>query len=320
VNQITGGDKTEYLRRIAEAYRGEFQGIARFTELANRLGGDAEKRAKLASLVNLERCTAEELSPLVTRYGLGPFDYAAEEKIGRHWALKAETWDAMIEMLLTERPSYVAAYEALRDSATAADRPILEYLAAHERALLRFAQLEAQGRGADSLIEVRRLLRYVMRESSESDFEALLRLNAESEHFLSPLSLPRLKFLHGQAWYRRVIGFDRAVLGFLLAFRQAADYDSPNYRWFAARYAEFLYIDRIVIGSSARGQGLAARLYEDLIARARSEGIARITCEFDVDPPNDASRRFHVRFGFREVGRQQVADGMKIVSLQEILL
>lgn len=316
----TAGGTAEYRRRIAEAYLGEFQGIALFTELGNRLGSDAEKRAKLAVLVNLERRTAQELAPLVARYGLGPFDYADAEKVGRHWALRAGTWDSMIKMLLTDLPPYVAEYAALLDSATAADRPMLEYLAAHERALLRFAQLEADGRGDNSLSDVQRLLRPVIRECVESDFDALLRLNAESEHFLSPLSLPRLQFLHGQAWYRRVICLDEAVRGFLLAFREGADYDSPNYRWFAARYLEFLYIDRIVIGSAARGQGLAAQLYEDLFTRAREQGITRITCEFDVDPPNEASRRFHERFGFREVGSQRVAGGKKAVSLQEVLL
>ncbi len=47
---------------------------------------------------------------------------------------------------------------------------------------------------------------------------------------------------------------------------------------------------------------------------------ARIVCEFDTDPPNEASWRFHQRFGFREVGSQRVADGKKAVSLQELLL
>ncbi len=178
----------------------------------------------------------------------------------------------------------------------------------------------AMSKTADSLIDVQRPPRHVIRDSTESDFAALLRLNAESEHFLSPLSLPRLQLLYGQAWYRRVICLDEAVLGFLWAFRQGADYDSPNYRWFAARHAHFLYIDRVVIETAARGRGLAARLYEDLVTRARGQGIGRITCEFDVDPPNEASRRFHERFGFREVGRQRVAAGKKAVSLQEILL
>lgn len=117
-----------------------------------------------------------------------------------------------------------------------------------------------------------------------------------------------------------MIGVAGVVSGFLLALREGADYDSVNYQWFANRYPEFLYIDRVVIDAAARGQHLALRLYEDLFARARAAGLKRITCEFDTDPPNEASRSFHQRFGFREVGSQQVANGKKTVSLQEVLL
>ena len=160
----------------------------------------------------------------------------------------------------------------------------------------------------------------MIRDSTEADFGALLRLNLESEHFLSPLSLPQLQALHREAWYRRVICSDDVVEGFLLALREGSDYGSPNYRWFAARYATFLYIDRIVIDVAGRGRHLGVQLYEDLIARARTHRIARITCEFDTDPPNEASRRFHQRFGFVEVGSQRVAGGQKSVSLQELVL
>jgi uncharacterized protein len=159
-----------------------------------------------------------------------------------------------------------------------------------------------------------------IRDSSEEDFAALLRLNLESEHFLSPLTLPRLHALHAQAWYRRVVCLDGVVQGFLLALREGADYDSPNYQWFAAHYTEFLYIDRIVIGAAARGQRFGVLMYEDLIARARETGFGRIMCEFDIDPPNEVSRRFHEQFGFHEVGSQRVAGGKKAVSLQELLI
>jgi predicted GNAT superfamily acetyltransferase len=57
-------------------------------------------------------------------------------------------------------------------------------------------------------------------------------------------------------------------------------------------------------------------LYDDLFAFAREQGIAAVTCEFDIDPPNEASQRFHARYGFREVGTQRVAGGKKQVSLQ----
>jgi len=160
----------------------------------------------------------------------------------------------------------------------------------------------------------------IIRDVRPTDYATLLRLNRESEHFLSPLSLARLESLCAQAWYCRVAASDDVVQGFLLALRDGADYDSPNYQWFSRRHPEFVYIDRVVIDAAARGRHLAKGLYEDLIARARSQGFERITCEFDTDPPNDASRRFHERLGFREVGAQRVGVNQKPVSMQELLL
>jgi hypothetical protein len=159
-----------------------------------------------------------------------------------------------------------------------------------------------------------------IRDCAPADYPTLLALNDESVHFLSPLTDERLAMLHAASWYCRALAEGPQVLGFLLALQQGSTYDSPNYRWFAGRYPEFLYIDRIVVDAKARGQHVARRLYEDLFARARAHGFKRIACEFDTDPPNEASRRFHERFGFREVGSQRVAGGKKAVSLQEVLL
>jgi predicted GNAT superfamily acetyltransferase len=41
-----------------------------------------------------------------------------------------------------------------------------------------------------------------------------------------------------------------------------------------------------------------------------------VTAEIDIEPPNPVSLKFHERFGFKEVGKQAVAGGKKIVSLQ----
>ena len=157
----------------------------------------------------------------------------------------------------------------------------------------------------------------MLRDTVATDFAAILRLNAESLQFLSPLTPARLAELHGLAAYHRVAVLEREVAGFLLAFRERADYDSPNYRWFAARYGRFLYIDRVVVSRAHQGKRLGALLYEDLFAFASRSGAERVVCEFDIDPPNEASRRFHARFRFREVGTQWVAAGKKQVSLQE---
>jgi uncharacterized protein len=159
-----------------------------------------------------------------------------------------------------------------------------------------------------------------IRDCSEADYPSLLRLNLDSEHFLSPLSLTRLQTLHAQAWYCRAFGDTGQVRGFLLVLQEGARYDSINFQWFATHYAQFLYIDRVVVDAGARGQRVGMSLYEDLFACARAAGRTRITCEFDIDPPNEASRRFHETVGFREVGTQRVAGGQKMVSLQELIL
>ena len=156
-----------------------------------------------------------------------------------------------------------------------------------------------------------------IRAASDSDFDAILRLNRESERFLSPLDRVRLQHLHWQAAYHRVAITDGEVAAFLLVLREGADYDSPNYLWFAERYRHFLYIDRVVVDARRQGRQLGAALYRDLFEFARTSGVASVTCEFDVIPPNPASSAVHARFGFREVGTHWVAQGRKKVSLQE---
>lgn len=155
-----------------------------------------------------------------------------------------------------------------------------------------------------------------LRNATPEDFPAILQLNAESEHFLSPLAPPRLAELHALAAYHRVVVLDGLLVAFLLAFREGTTYNSPNYRWFS-RYPKFLYIDRVVVSRSHQGNRYGALLYTDLFTFARESGAERVVCEFDIHPPNEISRRFHARFGFREVGNQWVAGDTKRVSLQE---
>lgn len=160
----------------------------------------------------------------------------------------------------------------------------------------------------------------VIRDAHRDDFAAILALNAESVHFLSPLDEARLQQLDAQAAYHRVVELDGRVVAFLLVLSEGADYDSPNYRWFADAYRQFLYVDRVVVSAQQQGRKLGAALYDDLFAFARSNGVERVTCEFDVEPPNEASRKFHARYGFEEVGKQWLGGGKKRVSLQMAMI
>jgi uncharacterized protein len=149
----------------------------------------------------------------------------------------------------------------------------------------------------------------------ESDSAAVLQLNAESVAVLSPLDADRLQLLHSLAHLHVVAADKAAILGFLLTFADGVPYDSVNYQWFASRLKRFLYIDRVVVSSAARGAGVGQRLYRYAQAHAAAAGFAWLVCEVDVEPPNLGSLAFHQRFGFVEVGRQVVGSN-KVVSLQ----
>ena len=158
----------------------------------------------------------------------------------------------------------------------------------------------------------------MLRDATSADFAAILALNEAFVSVLSPLDAARLARLHAQAALHRVIEQDGRIEAFLLGFREGVDYDSPNYRWFAQRHVRFLYVDRIVVAADMQARGAGTRLYRDVHALASRDGVPLITCEFDIDPPNPASARFHARLGFREVGRQQLDGGSKTVSLQAL--
>lgn len=162
-----------------------------------------------------------------------------------------------------------------------------------------------------------RVIRMQLRDATPADFPAILALNHAFVAVLSPLDETRLAHLHVQAAQHRVVERDGEVLAFLLTLREATDYDSPNYRWFAARYPRFLYVDRIVVSASAQGLGVGRQLYRDACRHAIGHALPVLVCEFDIAPPNPASASFHAALGFREVGTQTLGVG-KQVSLQAL--
>ncbi len=139
---------------------------------------------------------------------------------------------------------------------------------------------------------------------------ALLALNNAHAEELSWLDAKKFWSMTGEAFHARRIG---CVDAFIIAFDQAADYDSPNFLWFQERYRRFVYVDRVVTAPEARGRGLAKALYLDLFAAARAAGHQRIVCEVNADPPNPASDAFHAAMGFVAVGEAAILGGSKQV-------
>ena len=153
------------------------------------------------------------------------------------------------------------------------------------------------------------------RQMVESDLENVLALNQELVHFLSDLDMKKLIHLCDESAMQLVVEENGKFAGFLLAFREGADYDSINYTWFEDIYPQFLYVDRVVISPTAQSGGMGSMLYDEVFRVARESGVPVVTAEYNVIPPNEISEKFHARYGFEELARQQTADGKKIVAL-----
>jgi len=150
-----------------------------------------------------------------------------------------------------------------------------------------------------------------MLEPISSDIAAdIVALNNKHVMELSWLDEERLRRLLAQAFYAQRAG---RVDAFLLALDERADYDSPNYLWFRARYRRFVYVDRIVVAQAARGRGLARLLYADLFTHAAASAHDLIACEVNAVPPNPASDRLHAELGFTVAGEASIHDGLKTV-------
>jgi predicted GNAT superfamily acetyltransferase len=156
----------------------------------------------------------------------------------------------------------------------------------------------------------------VIRAAAPGDFESICALNLAEVQHTSEMDVARLAELDAVSCYHTVANLGGIVSAFLLAMCNGSAYENENFEWFSKKYPRFIYVDRIVVSSASRGQRLGSLLYEDMFRHARSKAIPLVTCEYNIFPPNEPSRLFHDKFGFKEQGTHWVANGTKRVSLQ----
>ena len=158
----------------------------------------------------------------------------------------------------------------------------------------------------------------VIRNATEKDYEYILRINEENVEVLSPMNAEKLHYFADVAEHIWIAELDGRPAAFMLTLREGvSDYGSENYRWFSQHYANFIYVDRIVVDGFARGQGVGRLLYEKLFEDAKKKKIPVVLAEIDTFPYNETSLGFHKEMGFSEVGTQTVRQGKVEVSLQE---
>ena len=158
----------------------------------------------------------------------------------------------------------------------------------------------------------------VLRELESADLPAVVELNNDAVPAVPLADEDEIAMLTTVASLA-VVAVDeedlRTPLGFLIAIDPGSHYASENYRWFAGRSQDFLYVDRIVIGGERRGAGIGRLLYGAAFEKARVDGRRVVTCEVNLRPPNPKSMGFHRSLGFQPVGEQATKGGAVHVAL-----
>ena len=154
----------------------------------------------------------------------------------------------------------------------------------------------------------------VIRDVREHELDSVLALNNNAGLAILPLDSAKLQRFHAQAEYFRVAERDGNLAGFLVGFGAQAEHDSSNFAWFAGRYPQFFYIDRIVVASRRRGGGVGRAFYADVQSYAELR-YPQLACEVFLDHGADPALLFHGSFGFREVGQNQMPGDLRASML-----
>lgn len=155
-----------------------------------------------------------------------------------------------------------------------------------------------------------------LRVMRETDVPEVLVLNTSATPAVNELTEDELRALLGWCDVALVAtNRDGAVIAFLLSLGGGQPYESENYRWFESRGVRHQYIDRIVVGESARGTGVGRAMYESVFERARERGASEVTAEVNTRPLNARSIAFHEHLGFRQLAEQETKGGAVRVAL-----
>lgn len=156
-----------------------------------------------------------------------------------------------------------------------------------------------------------------LRAATESDLPEILRHNNAAVPAVNQLTIDDLEWFAAVAHTFVVAAAEERVAGFLIGLGPGTAYESVNYEWFSARYADFIYVDRIVVAEAGRGTGVGSLLYDEFARRGRAEQTSVMLAEVNIRPRNEGSLRFHDAHGFVPVGEQDSEGGAKRVTMLE---
>ena len=156
-------------------------------------------------------------------------------------------------------------------------------------------------------------MNYNIISATKSDSDFVLSLNQDSIPSVSHLDLKKIDYFLQISSYFKIFKIDDNPVGFLIGLEPKKKYNSENYIWVNQRYSSFIYVDRIIIGSNYRNEGLGFYFYNHLIKSMQGK-VKNIFCEVNIKPYNEQSIKFHKKYGFDEIGKQDTENGKKRVA------
>lgn len=155
---------------------------------------------------------------------------------------------------------------------------------------------------------------FTLRAGTAADAAAVLALNNASVPHVNALTADTLAQILAMSAHYTIAEDAEGILGFVICIPSGRSYWSDNYKWFAERYDEYLYLDRVAVDARAQRRGVGRAIYDDLHQRAK--GVwPRIVLEVNLRPPNPVSVAFHSAVGYGEVGVREYADGEQAVLM-----
>ena len=161
----------------------------------------------------------------------------------------------------------------------------------------------------------------IVRNIEITDLARVLAINNANTPGVSELTLSELETDITNCLHALAIDNEHGeVCAFCITFAPDAPDAGVNHRWFAERYASFVYLDRIAIDPTYQNLGLGVLLYQSVEQQMiDSAQHSLLCCEVNLEPPNPGSLRFHHRIGFTEVGQHSPQQNYLVSMLSKNL-
>ena len=154
-----------------------------------------------------------------------------------------------------------------------------------------------------------------LRPIATADLDAVVALNDRHVELTAPMDRDRLVELVDAAEHADVIDVDGQFAGFVITFAAGAAYDGTHFAWFAERYDDYCYLDRIIVHEDFQRRGLGTFVYDELEGDC---GRPVFALEVNIDPPNEPSLAFHHARGFTEVGQSDASGHLVALMVKQL--